>query len=30
VNPFVDLLFKLVLVDEAIDLHGAEEMADRG
>jgi hypothetical protein len=30
VNPFVDLLFELVLVDEAIDLHGAEEIADTG
>ena len=28
VNPFVDLFFKLVFVDEAVDLHGAEEMAD--
>src|SRR5690349_24574049 len=28
VNPFVDLLFELVLVDEAVDLHGAEEVAD--
>jgi hypothetical protein len=30
VNPFVDLLFELVLVDEAVDLHGAEEVPDRG
>ena len=27
-NPFVDLFLELVFVDEAIDLHGAEEMAD--
>ena len=25
-NPLVDLFFELVFVDEAIDLHGAEEM----
>jgi hypothetical protein len=30
VNPFVDLLFEPVSVDKAVDLHGAEEMADRG
>ena len=24
-NPLVDLFFELVFVDEAIDLHGAEE-----
>ena len=28
VNPFVDLVFELVFVDEAVDLQGAEEMAD--
>jgi len=28
VNPFVDLFFELVFVDEAVDLHGAEEMPD--
>jgi hypothetical protein len=27
-NPVVDLFLELVLVDEAVDLHGAEEMAD--
>jgi hypothetical protein len=25
-NPFIDLLFELVFVDEAVDLHGAEEV----
>jgi hypothetical protein len=27
-DPFVDLFFEFVFVDEAVDLHGAEEMAD--
>ena len=27
-NPVVDLVFELVFVDEAVDLHGAEEVAD--
>ena len=27
-NPVVDLFLELVFVDEAIDLHGAEEVAD--
>jgi hypothetical protein len=27
-NPFIDLLFEFVFVDEAVDLHGAEKMAD--
>jgi len=26
--PFVDLFFEFVLIDEAVDLDGAEEMAD--
>ena len=28
VNPVVDLFLELVFVDEAVDLHGAEEVAD--
>ena len=28
VNPFVDLFFEFVFVDEAVDLHGAEKMPD--
>src|SRR5947199_3437193 len=28
VNPFVDLLFEFIFLDEAVDLHGAEEVAD--
>jgi hypothetical protein len=28
VNPFVDLFLELVFVDEAVDLQGAEEVAD--
>jgi hypothetical protein len=28
VNPIVDLFFELVFVDEAVDLQGAEEVAD--
>ena len=28
VNPVVDLLFEFVFVDEAVDLDGAEEVAD--
>ena len=28
VNPFVDLFFEFVFVDEAVDLHGPEEMVD--
>jgi hypothetical protein len=28
VNPLVDLLFEFVFVDEAVDLDGAEEVAD--
>ena len=28
VDPFVDLFFELIFVDEAIDLHSPEEMAD--
>jgi hypothetical protein len=28
VNPFVDLFFEFVFVDEAVDLERAEEMAD--
>jgi len=27
-NPVVDLFFEFVFVDEAVDLHGAEEVAD--
>ena len=27
-NPVVDLFFELVFVDEAVDLQGAEEVAD--
>jgi hypothetical protein len=27
-NPFVDLFFKFVFVDEAVDFYGAEEVAD--
>ena len=27
-NPFVDLFFELVLVDEAVDLQRAEEVVD--
>ena len=27
-NPVVDLFFELVFVDEAVDLNGAEEVAD--
>jgi len=27
-NPVVDLFFELVFVDEVVDLHGAEEVAD--
>jgi hypothetical protein len=27
-NPFVDLSFELIFVDEAVDLHGAEKVAD--
>ena len=27
-NPVVDLFFELVLVDEAVDLHGTEEVTD--
>ena len=27
-NPIVDLFFEFVFVDEAVDLHGAEEVAD--
>jgi hypothetical protein len=28
VNPLVDLFFEFVFIDEAVDLHGAEEMPD--
>ena len=27
-NPVVDLFFEFVFIDEAVDLHGAEDMAD--
>ena len=27
-NPVIDLFFEFVLVDEAVDLHGAEDVAD--
>jgi hypothetical protein len=30
VNPFVDLFLEIVFIDETVDLHGAEEMADAG
>jgi len=28
VNPFVDLLLEFIFVDKAVDLHGAEKVAD--
>jgi len=28
VNPFVDVFFEFIFVDEAIDLHSPEEMVD--